>query len=36
LSGRAPLRTAAAGALIAILAVTVLAADQFSKHLVLQ
>lgn len=36
MSGRAPLRTAAAGALIAILAVTVLAADQFSKHLVLQ
>ncbi|WP_261167332.1 signal peptidase II [Microbacterium sp. Marseille-Q6965] len=36
MSGRTPLRTAAAGTLIAILAVTVLAADQFSKHLVLQ
>ncbi|QBR74500.1 signal peptidase II [Microbacterium sediminis] len=33
---RAPLRTAAAGTLIAILAVLVLAADQFSKQLVLQ
>lgn len=31
-----PLRTAAAGAVIAILAVAVLAADQFSKHLALE
>ena len=36
MSGRAPLRTAAAGTIIAILAVAVLAADQFSKLLVLQ
>ncbi|MET0813296.1 MAG: signal peptidase II [Microbacterium sp.] len=33
---RAPLRHAAAGTLIAILAVLVLAADQFSKHLALE
>jgi len=34
--GRAPLRLPAAGILIAILAVTVLAADQFTKHLALE
>jgi len=36
LSGRAPLRPAAAGTLIAILAVTVLAADQLAKHFALE
>ncbi|MFE1645335.1 signal peptidase II [Microbacterium sp. P01] len=36
MSGRAPLRTAAASTLIAILAVAVLAADQFTKHLAIQ
>lgn len=36
MTGRAPLRQAAAGATIAILAVLVLAADQFSKHLALE
>ena len=35
MAGRAPLRPAAAGAIIAILAVLVLAADQFAKHLAL-
>jgi signal peptidase II len=35
LTDRAPLRTAAAGTTIAILAVVVLAADQFAKHLAL-
>jgi len=35
LAGRAPLRAAAAGIIIAILAVLVLAADQFAKHLAL-
>lgn len=35
MSSRSPLRTAAASSIIAILAVVVLAADQFSKHLVL-
>jgi len=35
LAGRAPLRAAAAGAIIAILAVAVLAADQLAKHAVL-
>jgi signal peptidase II len=34
--GRAPLRTAAAGASVVILATLVLAADQFTKYLVLQ
>jgi signal peptidase II len=33
---RAPLRTAAAGAIIAILAVVVLAADQFAKYLAIE
>ncbi len=33
MTSRAPLRTAAAGTIIAILAVVVLAADQFTKHL---
>jgi len=36
LSGRAPLRPAAAGTLIAILALTVLAADQLAKHFALE
>jgi signal peptidase II len=36
LSGRAPLRTAAAGTITVILAVLVLAADQFTKYLALQ
>jgi signal peptidase II len=36
LTGRAPLRKAAAGTIIAILAVSVLAADQFTKHLALE
>lgn len=36
MTGRAPLRKAAAGTIIAILAVVVLAADQFSKHLALE
>jgi len=36
LSGRAPLRPAAAGAIIAILALVVLAADQLAKHFALQ
>lgn len=36
MTGRAPLRQAAAGIIIAILAVLVLAADQFTKHLALQ
>jgi len=36
LTGRAPLHKAAAGAIIATLAVLVLAADQFTKHLALQ
>ncbi|MGO1770545.1 MAG: signal peptidase II [Microbacterium sp.] len=35
MSSRSPLRTAAASAIIAILALVVLAADQFSKHLAL-
>lgn len=35
MAGRAPLRAAAAGIIIAILAVLVLAADQFAKHLAL-
>ncbi|MDR2996562.1 MAG: signal peptidase II [Microbacterium sp.] len=35
MAGRVPLRAAAAGITIAILAVLVLAADQFAKHLVL-
>ncbi|GAA5204489.1 signal peptidase II [Microbacterium jejuense] len=36
MSGRAPLRPAAAGTLIAILALTVLAADQLAKHFALE
>lgn len=36
MTGRAPLRQAAAGTIIAILAVLVLAADQFTKYLALQ
>jgi len=36
LTGRAPLHKAAAGAIVAILAALVLAADQFSKYLALQ
>lgn len=36
MTDRPPLRKAAAGAIIAILAVLVLAADQFTKHLALQ
>lgn len=36
MTGRAPLRHAAAGTLIAVLAVLVLAADQFTKHLALE
>ncbi|HWI31194.1 MAG TPA: signal peptidase II [Microbacterium sp.] len=36
MSRRAPLRTAAAGTIIAILAATVLAADQFTKYLAIQ
>jgi signal peptidase II len=36
LTGRPPLRQAAAGTIIAILAVMVLAADQFAKHLALE
>ncbi len=36
MTGRAPLHKAAAGAIIAILAVTVLAADQFTKYLAIQ
>lgn len=36
MTGRAPLRQAAAGTIIAILAVLVLAADQFTKHLALE
>jgi signal peptidase II len=36
LSGRPPLRAAAAGTTIAILAAVVLAADQFSKHLAIE
>jgi signal peptidase II len=36
LTGRAPLRTAAAGTIAVILAVLVLAADQFTKYLALQ
>ncbi|KHK96917.1 signal peptidase [Microbacterium mangrovi] len=35
MAGRAPLRAAAAGIIIAILALVVLAADQFAKHLAL-
>jgi signal peptidase II len=35
LAGRAPLRAAAAGIIIAVLALVVLAADQFAKHLAL-
>lgn len=36
MSGRAPLRPAAAGTIIAILALTVLAADQLAKHFALE
>lgn len=36
MTGRPPLRQAAAGTIIAILAVLVLAADQFTKHLALE
>lgn len=36
MSDRAPLHKAAAGSIIAILAVVVLAADQFTKHLAIQ
>lgn len=36
MTGRPPLRKAAAGTIIAILAVLVLAADQFTKHLALE
>ena len=36
MTGRAPLHRAAAGAIIAILAVLVLAADQFTKYLAIQ
>ena len=36
MTGRAPLRQAAAGALIAILAVLALAADQFTKYLAIE
>jgi signal peptidase II len=36
LTSRAPLRTAAAGAIIAILAIVVLAADQFAKYLAIE
>lgn len=36
MNGRTPLRAATAGTLIAILAVTVLAVDQFTKYLALQ
>jgi signal peptidase II len=36
LTGRAPLRTAAAGTIIAVLAALVLAADQFTKYLAIQ
>ncbi|GAA4197366.1 signal peptidase II [Microbacterium oryzae] len=36
MSGRPPLRAAAAGTTIAILAAVVLAADQFSKHLAIE
>ncbi|GAA3207550.1 signal peptidase II [Microbacterium terregens] len=36
MTGRAPLRKAAAGTIIALLAVLVLAADQFSKYLAIQ
>jgi signal peptidase II len=36
LSGRPPLHKAAAGTIIAVLAVLVLAADQFAKHLALE
>lgn len=36
MTGRPPLRKAAAGIIIALLAVLVLAADQFTKHLALQ
>jgi len=36
LTGRAPLRTAAAGTIVVILAALVLAADQFTKYLALQ
>lgn len=36
MTGKAPLRAAAAGIIIAILAVLVLAADQFTKHLALE
>ena len=36
MTGRAPLHKAAAGAIIAILAVLVLAADQFTKYLAIQ
>jgi signal peptidase II len=36
LTGRAPLRTAAAGTIIAVLAVIVLAADQFTKYLAIE
>lgn len=35
MAGRAPLRAAAAGTIIAVLALVVLAADQFAKHLAL-
>lgn len=35
MTGRSPLRATAAGTLVAILAATVLAADQFTKHLAL-
>lgn len=36
MTGKAPLRAAAAGTIIAFLAVLVLAADQFTKHLALE
>jgi signal peptidase II len=36
LTRRPPLRTAAAGTIIAVLAILVLAADQFAKHLAIQ
>lgn len=36
MTSRVPLRTAAAGTILAVLAVVVLAADQFAKHLAIQ
>ncbi|UUT35208.1 signal peptidase II [Microbacterium elymi] len=36
MSGRSPLRTAATGTIVVILATVVLAADQFTKYLALQ